>query len=375
MSQPGSAVTGTAPLSFVLPKEPDSALEARRLLREHARLDGLRESEAALLVTEMIANVLAHANQASEFTLALDRDQPRGLVVAVSHPHPRPLDDVTSGVGFFLLDRVSKSWGHEFGEGELRVWFVVPTPGTVQVPADTPDEILFEYLADDPDAYSEELMRRHGDLAVSIAKRYSGKGIDDEDLLQVANMALLKAFLRFDGSLGGIRPYAAATISGELKKALRDRGWSVRVPRSLQEDALLVGRGQQDLRQALERDPTPAELAEHLDMDEEEVLEALKVRQAYAAKSVDKPRTETGTTLLDELEAPDLAMHTVDERLLVEQAIEELPERERRILAMRFYDDMTQSQIAEKVGLSQMHVSRLLASSIEAIRDRLGDGP
>ena len=363
------------PLSLRLPKEPNSAFRARRLLGDHARLDPMREAEAALLVTEVIANALTYATEASEFKFEIERDPTRGLLVAISHVHPRPLEDVTPGVGFFLLDRVSKSWGHEFNDGELRVWFVVPTPGTRQIPADTSDEVLFEFLAEDPDAYSEELMRRHGDLAISIAKRYSGKGIDDEDLLQVANMALLKAFLRFDGSLGGIRPYAAATISGELKRALRDRGWSVRVPRSLQEDALLVGRGQQELRQVLERDPTPAELAEHLDMDEDDVVEALRVRQAYAAKSVDKPRTETGTTLLDELEDQDLTTYTVDDRLLVEEAIEELPERERRILAMRFYQDMTQSEIAERVGLSQMHVSRLLASSIEAIRSRIKESP
>ncbi|MDX1468918.1 MAG: sigma-70 family RNA polymerase sigma factor [Acidimicrobiia bacterium] len=359
-------------ISVELGKVPASAEEARRLVREHGRLDGLREAEAALLVTEAVGNILNHANEASGFTLRVERNPSRGLLVEVSHPHSQPLDDVDHGVGFFLIDRLAKSWGHSLEEGRLKVWFVVPTPGSRQIPADTPDETLFEYFAEDPDAYSQELMRRHGDLAASIAKRYSGKGIDQEDLLQVANMALLKAFLRFDGSLGGIRPYAAATISGELKKTLRDRGWSVRVPRSLQEDALLVGRGEQELRHALDRDPTPAELADHLDMDEEEVLEALRVRQAYAAKSVDKPRPETGTTLGDELEAIDLPMRTVDDRLMVEEAIEALPERERRILAMRFYQDMTQSEIAEKVGLSQMHVSRLLAASIEAIRDQLG---
>jgi RNA polymerase sigma-B factor len=218
-------------------------------------------------------------------------------------------------------------------------------------------------------------VRRHTDLAASISRRYRGKGIDDDDLLQVANMALLKAIQRFDPTLGALRPYAASTISGELKRLLRDRGWSVRVPRSLQERSLEVGRTADQLAQILNRAPEPSELAAELEWSEEEVVEAMGARKAYASSSMDKPADITGVTLLDRLEDEDIGLLMADDRMLVEEAMANLPERQQLILRLRFNDDMTQSEIAEEVGISQMHVSRLLSKALGALKEAIGSEP
>lgn len=355
-----------------LAAEPDSAARARAFLREEATLDSMRHAEADLLVTELIANVIQHSPDAEEITVSAEQDKARGLVVTVSHPHPHPIDPVDTGVGFLLLERLSRNWGSGYDDGRLSFWFILRTPGTTAVSEEMSDERLFELMDDDPAAYSDELVRRHGDLASSISRRYRGKGVDEEDLLQVAHMALLKAIQRYDPSIGSIRPYAAATISGELKRLLRDRGWSVRVPRSLQERSLEVAKASEKLAQRLNRPPEPQELADRLDMSEEEVLEALDARQAYVSSSMDKPAEGTGVTLLDRLEDDDLRLLMADDRVVVQRAMQDLPERQQRILRLRFNEDMTQSQIAEEVGISQMHVSRLLSRALETLKKSIG---
>jgi RNA polymerase sigma-B factor len=326
-------------LELVLAAVPASAAEARAFLREHAKLDGMRHAEADLLVTELIGNVI---------------------------------DDSGTGVGFMLLERLTRSWGYDQDGGELTVWFTLRTPGTTTIGAEVEDGELFERMADDPAAYSDELVRRHGDLAASIARRYRGKGVDEDDLLQVANMALLKAIQRYDPSIGTIRPYAAATISGELKRLLRDKGWSVRVPRSLQERSLAVSKTAEELAQRLNRPAEAAEIAAQLDLTEEEVMEAMDARQAYASSSIDKPTESTGVTLLERLEDDDVHLLLADDRVVVEEAIRELPERQQRILGLRFNEDLTQTEIAEELGISQMHVSRLLASALASLKKSIG---
>jgi RNA polymerase sigma-B factor len=356
-----------------LAARPDSAAEARAFMRREATLDSMRHAEADLLVTELIANAIRHSSGADEITLTLEQDKDRGLVVTVSHPHPQPIEPGEAGVGFMLLDRLSRNWGHSHEGGRLSVWFVLRTPGITAVSADMSDEQLFESMAEDPAAYSDELVRRHSDLAASISRRYRGKGIDEDDLVQVAHMALLKAIQRYDPTIGSIRPYAAATISGELKRLLRDRGWSVRVPRSLQERSLEVAKASDKLAQQLKRPPDPGELADRLDMTEEEVLEALDARQAYVSSSMDKPAESTGVTLLDRLEDDDLRLLMADDRVVVQRAMQELPERQQRILELRFNQDMTQSEIADEVGISQMHVSRLLSRALDTLKKSIGD--
>ncbi|MGD2059954.1 MAG: sigma-70 family RNA polymerase sigma factor [Acidimicrobiia bacterium] len=358
--------------SITLPARPDSAARARAFLESEATLDSMRHAEAGLLVTEMIGNVISHSPQAEEVTISIAQDKDRGLVVTVSHPHPQPMEPDESGVGFLLLDRLSRNWGQSHEDGVLSVWFVLRTPGTTSVSAEVSDEQLFELMDEDPAAYSDELVRRHSDLAASITRRYRGKGVDEEDLLQVAHMALLKAIQRYDPTLGSIRPYAAATISGELKRLLRDRGWSVRVPRSLQERTLEVAKTSETMAQQLNRPPDPQELAERLDMTEEEVLEALDARQAYVSSSMDKPAESTGVTLLDRLEDDDLRLLMADDRVVVQRAMQHLPERQQRILRLRFNEDMTQSEIADEIGISQMHVSRLLSRALETLKKTIG---
>jgi RNA polymerase sigma-B factor len=181
-------------------------------------------------------------------------------------------------------------------------------------------------------------------------------------------MALIKAIQRYDPNIGDIRPYAAATISGELKRLLRDRGWSVRVPRALQERSLEVARASEELTQSLNRRPEPSELAARVQLSEAEVTEAMEARLAYMSSSIDRTDESTGTSIGDILEQEDLGLQVADDRLVVEEAIDALPERQRRILHLRFTEDMTQSEIAEEVGISQMHVSRLLSRALGTLR-------
>lgn len=359
--------------SVNLPNKPESAVSARRFIRDNATLDSMRYTEADLLVSELVTNVIQHAAQTDEFELIVDDADIAGMRVTVSHPSAGPIDGAPPGIGFTLIDRMSRTWGNSFEGGQLNVWFTLRTPGVKTVSPELDDSELFRLIAEDP-SFSDELLRRHSDLASAIARRYRRKGIDDEDLEQVANMALLKAIQRFDESVGTLRPFAAVTISGELKKLLRDKGWAVRVPRSLQERALLVNRTATELTQALERSPTPEELAEKLDLTEAEVVEAIGASQAYSSNSMDRPSEDTGLTLLDRLESDDPGMLNLEERIAVEYAIAQLPHRQQHILHLRFNEDMTQSEIAEILDISQMHVSRLLSASIEELRQHLSDG-
>lgn len=362
----------TEETELVLPAEPASAARARAYLREQVTLDGMRHAEADLLITELIGNAIEHSPDISEFVIRTQQDRERGLVVSVSHPHPGPLDDPDEGVGFMLLERLTRGWGYDHDGENLTVWFVLRTPGTTSISEEVSDTDLFTRMTEDPAAYSDELVRRHSDLASSIARRYRGKGVDEDDLQQVANMALLKAIQRYDPSIGGIRPYAAATISGELKRLLRDKGWSVRVPRSLQERSLEVAKASERLAQQLNRPPEIHEIASQLDISEDEVIEAMDARQAYVSSSIDKPAESTGVTLLERLENDDLQLVMADDRLVVEEAVKDLPERQQRILDLRFNEDMTQTEIADILGISQMHVSRLLASALKELEKSIG---
>lgn len=358
---------------LILEAHPVSAARARAFLREQATLDGMRHAEADLLVTELIGNAIEHSPEADEIVVRVRQDRGRGLEVSVSHACPSPLGNPEKGVGLMLLEHLTRSWGADHDGGDLTVWFVLRTPGTTSITDDVSDGELFTRMADDPAAYSDELVRRHRDLAISVARRYRGKGVDEDDLIQVATMALLKAIQRYDSSIGDLRPYAAATISGELKRLLRDRGWSVRVPRSLQERTLEVARATDHLAQRLNRPPTVNEIAAQLDLSESEVTEAMDARRAYASSSIDKPAENTGVTLLERLENDDLELALADDRLVVEAAVKELPERQQRILDLRFNEDMTQTEIAEELGISQMHVSRLLANALKELEKSIGN--
>ena len=209
-------------------------------------------------------------------------------------------------------------------------------------------------------------------LAESLARRYQHSGQPLDDLIQVASIGLLKAVDRFDPGRGvTFESYAIPTILGELKRYHRDQGWSVRMPRRLQEHTLLIKDAIPVLAQDLGRSPTITEIAGHAQLSEEEVLEAMDAQDAYASISLDAPIDEEseGSTLSERLSTDVEEFEIAEEWAEFEPHLERLPERERRILVLRFFRDWTQSQIAQELGISQMHVSRLLSQTLQKLRE------
>jgi len=213
----------------------------------------------------------------------------------------------------------------------------------------------------------EELINRFLPLARRLAGRYRQSAEAQEDLEQVASLGLIKAIDRFDPALGPFTRYAIPTIMGELKRHFRDKGWGMRVPRSLQEKSLRVNEAVAELSGRLGRSPSARDIATHTDLTLEEVLEALDASSAYSPAALDAPHPgdEDGTrTLGDSLGAVDPGHEHVDLGQPLAPAFRALPPREQTILKLRFVDDLTQSEIAARVGVSQMHVSRLLTRSL-----------
>ena len=229
---------------------------------------------------------------------------------------------------------------------------------------------LFERL---PDADAKEsIVAQSQPLAEYLARRFAGRGEPLDDLIQVANIGLLGAIERFDPSRGvQFSTYAAATMVGELKRHFRDKGWTIRVPRRLQELGLRINGLLPTISQDLGRSPTIAELASRLEVEEEEVVEAMEAAQAYSTTSLDAPINEDGGTAIDTLGDVDPSMARLDEWESIAPAIRDLPPRERRVLYLRFFVGLTQSEIAEEIGVSQMHVSRILAQTLRALRGSL----
>ncbi len=233
------------------------------------------------------------------------------------------------------------------------------------------ERALFEAWRDGDSRARESLVRRFMPLARALARRYDHASEPFDDLLQVAHVGLLKALDRFDPELGfPFQSFAIPTILGEVRRYFRDSGWSVHVSRSSQERALRLRTAQQQLAGRWGRAPTVSELAEYLELDIEEIIESLQVIQAYEAISIDAPQ---GTT--DDPFMYADAMGRVDDRYeLVEldttlvAVLSQIPVRERAILRMRFLEDLTQTEIAERVGVSQMQVSRLLRQTVARLR-------
>jgi RNA polymerase sigma-B factor len=232
---------------------------------------------------------------------------------------------------------------------------------------------LFARLPDDAGA-REELVELYRPLAEYLARRFYGRGEPLDDLIQVASIGLLKAIDRFDpGREVKFSTYATATIVGELKRHFRDKGWALRVPRRLQESGLKVGRAVTDLSQQLGRAPTIREISETTGLSDEEVLEAMETVNAYTAASLDAPTDEEGATSLQKLGAEDPTFELLESWTSVAPALQQLPARERRILYLRFFRGLTQTQIAEELGISQMHVSRLLSRTLAGLRAAVGE--
>lgn len=225
----------------------------------------------------------------------------------------------------------------------------------------------------DPNLRSE-LVEAHLGLARHMARRFLNRGESYDDLSQVGAMALVKAVDRFDPDQGvAFTTFATRTILGELKRHFRDRGWAVRAPRRVQELYVQIGASIAQLSQELGRSPTIAELARDVDVSEEEVVAALEAGQGYRAASIDSPGAGAEEeTLGERLGVEDSGFAWAENRVELSPLLAELGPRERAILEMRFVEGLSQSEIAARVGLSQMHVSRLLARSLARLREAAG---
>src|SRR3954451_13301346 len=219
-----------------------------------------------------------------------------------------------------------------------------------------------------------ELIEAHKSLASHLARRYANRGEPFDDLLQVAYLGMLKAVERFDPERNlEFSTYATVTVEGELKRHFRDKTWSVRVPRRPQQLHLRLGNVINDLPQRLSRPPRIPEVAAELGVAEEEVLEAMEVGGAYRSSSLDtRPGDNQESSPLERrLGNVDHGFDLAEHRVLLDRVLGDLPERERMIVELRFFHDMTQTEIADQVGISQMHVSRLLTRTLIQLRDRL----
>jgi len=226
----------------------------------------------------------------------------------------------------------------------------------------------------DGEGARDALIVRHTGLARAIARRYAGRGLDFDDILQSGYLGLINAVDRYQPSRGvPLERYAARMIEGEIMHLFRDRGWAVRVPRALQELSRSVSSSSDRLAHQLGRAPSTAELAEHLGEDEDTIAEALVAHRAYRTETLDDnvlgpDGSERGDARLAD-EDPGFA--GVEDRDQLSRAIRHLPRRERTMLSMRFFEDLTQSEIAAKMDMSQMHVSRLLRGAIDDLNELL----
>ncbi|MEU0744245.1 SigB/SigF/SigG family RNA polymerase sigma factor [Streptomyces sp. NPDC006134] len=247
---------------------------------------------------------------------------------------------------------------------------------------DAPDPVTAAFtryaaLADGPEKerLEEELMEAWLPMAHRLAARFRDRGESAEDLRQVAALGLLKAVRRFDPDRGPFEPFAIPTIRGELRRHFRDRMWDVRVPRRVQElrNAVRAAYGELGLAPGSPR-PAVADLARHARLTEAEVREGMTALESYRALSLDAANGDTGAgadapSLADLLGEPDHGFQLVIDRESVKEAVRRLPQRERAILYLRFFEDWSQSRIGERLGISQMHVSRLLGQTCARIRE------
>jgi RNA polymerase sigma-B factor len=241
------------------------------------------------------------------------------------------------------------------------------------------DELLGRFRAlpresDDRGEICEILVQRHEKLVRSCVRQYRGSPEPTEDLMQVGYVGLMKAINNYDPDLGNsLSAYAAPCVSGEIKRHFRDKRWQIHVRRSAQELLLEVRKATEHLTHTLGRTPTDDELAEHLGVSSDDLLEARQADMVFSTYSLDAPLSDRDdpAQLSDVLGAEDVEMEQAIDMEAVATHWRELPEREQRILVMRFYGNLTQAEIGMRLGISQMHVSRLLARALTHLRSRL----
>ena len=246
------------------------------------------------------------------------------------------------------------------------------------------DQVATTYASQAADAHGtahdqlrDDFVRTCLPFAGRLARRYRGRGEPYEDLEQVARLGLVKAIDRFDVTRGSFTAYAIMTIFGELKKHFRDTTWAVHVTRRVQESGLDVKRAIAELTPVLNRDPTTAEIARHLDVPIADVLEALRSASGYWPTSLNAPaRGEGEVEILDLLGDRDARLESAGDRITMVDLLRHLPVREQRMLSLRFYGNRSQAEIADELGISQMHVSRLLREALTWLREAmLSDDP
>jgi RNA polymerase sigma-B factor len=238
-------------------------------------------------------------------------------------------------------------------------------------------ELLLRLKEQQDGAAREELITRYLPLVKSLARRFASRGQPMEDLIQVGSIGLIKAIDRFDLDRGvELSTYATPTIMGEIKRYFRDKGWAVKVPRALQDLSVRLNRVIEQLTVELCRSPTIAELAAATEVSEEEVVEALESGRAYSSVSIFSGGIGEGNEtleLLDYLGSEEEAYEIFEQRRVLAPAMARLDPRERLILHLRFFEGMTQTQVAARIGISQMHVSRLIRRSIDNLRQFMAE--
>lgn len=222
----------------------------------------------------------------------------------------------------------------------------------------------------------DELVTMHLGLVHHLARRYGAQGASGDDVVQVGILGLINAVDRFDLDRGHeFSTFATPHIIGEMRKYFRDDSWAVHVPRRLRNLTSSVNRARSELSLTLGRSPTVAEMSKHLVVPAEDILAALEAATVRGASSIDTPVDADGRTLADTLAFDEVSFDQVENRLLADSLLDSLPERERRIVVARIYEELGQSQIAEELGISQVHVSRLLRSSLETLRRQAAARP
>jgi RNA polymerase sigma-B factor len=238
---------------------------------------------------------------------------------------------------------------------------------------------LFRMWQRDGDEQARErLVERFMPLARRLARRYTGANEPLDDLVQVANLGLVKAIDRFDSAHGAkFSSFAVPTILGELRRYFRDSGWSVHVPRRAQERALAVQKATRELSLTASREPTVAMLAEYLEWPQADVLEGLEAGAGHHSTSLHTlahAEGDDGAELIDTIASDDEGFEEVDARLTIARAIRHLPVSTRRVVQLRYLEDLTQSEIGDRLGMSQMQVSRVLRGALETVRSAATDG-
>lgn len=348
---------------------PGAAAELRAWLSVVFGLGGTAALDLEVAASELV--VWGSSDRASDpgEVIEVSADRPPGAVhVEVSFPSG---GIVPEGPIEGILDERCSAWGTEIADDRATYWFEIPIPTAAWELGAAADAELVERVVVDHRA-AAALAERYDPLIRRMAARYRRGGIEGDDLEQVGREALLAAARRFDPAAGTFERYVSRTISGTFKRHVRDHGWSIRPPRGLQELVMEVRGIEREMGQRLGRTPTPAEIAQEAGRTADEIARAREAAAAYDVASLDAPRHPDAPDAAARLGGRDQALARAGRWAVVDSAIGGLPAREREIVRLRYFEDLSQRQIAESVGVSQMHVSRLLRAALATLRESVG---